>query len=114
MVSQLLKGIREGFEIGYDGPEISRESPNLKSAREHPEVVSGYLAKECQLGRVGGPFEEPPFPNMQCHPIGVVPKKEAGKFRTILHLSYPLVSQLMTTSQRINIPCNTLPLTKLS
>ena len=26
---------------------------------------------------------------MQCHPIGVVPKKEAGKFRTILHLSYP-------------------------
>ena len=47
MVSKLLKGIREGFEIDYDGPEISRESPNLKSAREHPEVVSGYLAKEC-------------------------------------------------------------------
>ena len=89
MVSKLLKGIREGFEIGYDGPEISRESPNLKAAREHREVVSGYLAKECQLGRVGGPFEEPPFPNMQCYPIGVVPKKEAGKFCTILHLSYP-------------------------
>ena len=26
---------------------------------------------------------------MQCHPIGVVPKKDQGKFRTILHLSYP-------------------------
>ena len=26
---------------------------------------------------------------MQCHPIGVVPKKEPGKWRTILHLSYP-------------------------
>ena len=26
---------------------------------------------------------------MQCHPIGVVPKKEQGKFRTILHLSHP-------------------------
>ena len=31
----------------------------------------------------------PLFPNMQCHPIGVVPKKDQGKFRTILHLSYP-------------------------
>ena len=26
---------------------------------------------------------------MQCHPIGVVPRKEPGKFHTILHLSYP-------------------------
>ena len=26
---------------------------------------------------------------MQCDPIGVVPKKEAGKFHTILHLFYP-------------------------
>ena len=42
------------------------------------------------LGWVGGPSAAPPFPNMQCHPIGVVPeKKEPGKFRTILHLSYP-------------------------
>ena len=114
MVSKSLKGIREGFEIGYDGPEISRESPNLKSAREHPEVVSGYLAKECQLGRVGGPFEEPPFPNMQCHSIGVVPKKEEEHFAPYSTFPTPLVSQLMTTSQRINIPCNTLPLTKLS
>ena len=88
VVANLLMGIREGFQIGYDGPEMSRESPNLTSARDQPEVVSGSLAKKCQLGRVGGPFEEPTFPNMQCHPIGVVPKKEAGKFRTILHLSY--------------------------
>ena len=88
-VEQLLKGISEGFEIGYLGPECSRESPNLKSARDNPEVVSAYLQKECNLGRVGGPCTVPPFPNMQCHPIGVVPKKEPGKFRTILHLSYP-------------------------
>ena len=62
MVANLLKGIREGFEIGYDGPEISREISDLKSARDHPEVVLGYLGKECQRGRIGGPFEEPPFP----------------------------------------------------
>ena len=53
-VKQLLKGITEGFEISYLGPECSRESPNLKSARDNPEVVSAYLQKECKLGRVGG------------------------------------------------------------
>ena len=74
---------------GYQGGLRTRESPNLKSAINHPDVVSGYLQKECNLGRVGGPFNHPPFPNMQCHPIGVVPEKDQGKFRTILHLSYP-------------------------
>ena len=61
----------------------------MKSANENPQVVQDYLDKEVKLGRVGGPFDDPPFPNMQCHPIGVVPKKEPGKWRTILHLSYP-------------------------
>ena len=71
------------------GPELERASCNLKSARDHPEVVATYLAKGCQLGRVGGPFVSRPFLNMQSHPIGVVPKKEQGNFRTILHLSHP-------------------------
>ena len=88
-VKQLIKSITEDFKIGYIGPECSKESPNLKSARDNPEVVSAYLQKECELGRVGGPSAIPPFPNMQCHPIGVVPKKKPGKFHTILHLSYP-------------------------
>ena len=93
-VKQLLKGITEGFEISHLGPECSRESPNLKSARDNPEVVSAYLQKECKLSRVGGGGGgggqcHSPFPNMQCHPIVVVPIKEPGKFCTILHLSYP-------------------------
>ena len=71
------------------GLELEHASCNLKSAGDHPEVVATYLAKECQLGRVGGPFASPPFPNMQCHPIGVVPKKEQKKIRINLHLSHP-------------------------
>ena len=39
-IKQLIKGITEGFEIGYMGPECSKESPNLKSARDNPDVVS--------------------------------------------------------------------------
>ena len=37
---------------------------------------------------IGEPYDEPPFPHMQCHPIGVVPKKDPRKWHTILHLSY--------------------------
>ena len=31
----------------------------------------------------------PPFPKFRCNPLGVVPKKTPGKWRSILHLSYP-------------------------
>ena len=41
------------------------------------------------LGRVAGPFAEPPFPNLQVSRLGIVPKKHSEKFRTIFHLSYP-------------------------
>ena len=88
-VTDLIKGLREGFFIGYTGPERDRISPNLKSANEHPDIVNAYLTQEIQSGRIGGPYDEPPFPHMQCHLIGVVPKKEPRKWRTILHLSYP-------------------------
>ena len=41
------------------------------------------------LSRVAAPFDSPPFPNFQVSPIGLVPKKDSGKFRTIFHLSHP-------------------------
>ena len=49
-VTQLLQSIKEGFNIGYTWSEQTRESPNLKLAINHPDVVSGYLQKECNLG----------------------------------------------------------------
>ena len=88
-VQSLVTGLREGFHIGYKGPEKSRVSRYLKSAQENHDVIDKYLDKETLLGWAGGPFEKPPFPNMQCHPIGDIPKKDPGKWHTILHLSYP-------------------------
>ena len=35
-----------------------------------------------------GPFDHPPLPNLQCHPVGVVPKKHSLEWHTIYHLSY--------------------------
>ena len=88
-VNQLINDIREGTRIGYTGPRLPRLSKNLPSATQHPQVVSQILAKEVELGRVAGPFNSPPFPNLQVSPIGVIPKKHSDKFRLIFHLSYP-------------------------
>ena len=88
-VSNLISVLRYGTRIGYLGPHKTRVSGNLISASQHPDVVSGNLNKEVQLGRIAGPFPSSPLPNLQCHPIGVVPKKHSVEWRTIYHLSYP-------------------------
>ena len=88
-VSNLINALLYGTRIGYLGPHKPRLSRNLISASQHPDVVSGNLHKEVQLGRIAGPFSSPPLPDLQCHPIGVVPKKHSVEWRTIYHLSYP-------------------------
>ena len=88
-VEKLCRELREGARIGYTGPRMPRESRNLPSANKNPETIQTNLAKEVELGRTVGPFDKPPFPNFQVSPIGLVPKKQPGQFRTIFHLSYP-------------------------
>ena len=88
-VSHLCQELQEGTRIGYTGPRKPRLSKNLPSAYKNAAVVSETLAKEIALGRVAGPFSNPPFPNLQVSPIGVIPKKHSDKFRLIFHLSYP-------------------------
>lgn len=87
--SYLVKGFQFGFSLGYQGPRSPRFSKNLVSTKENPEVVRKKLGKEVSLGRIKGPFADPPFKNLQISPIGVVPKKDPGQFRLIQHLSYP-------------------------
>ncbi|XP_048578830.1 uncharacterized protein LOC125560693 isoform X2 [Nematostella vectensis] len=88
-VTSLLNSLRFGARIGFDGTQKSRVSPNLISARVHPEIISKNIEKEVNLGRMAGPFSAPPLPNFQCHPVGVVPKKHSADWRTIYHLSFP-------------------------
>ncbi|KAJ1119854.1 hypothetical protein NDU88_008039 [Pleurodeles waltl] len=85
----LFNGFSEGFRIPYDGPSLSRGANNLRSAMEARGVVREKLEKECQLGRVAGPFIHPPLSNFIVSPLGIVPKKEQGKYRLIHHLSFP-------------------------
>lgn len=85
----LCSGLREGFRIGYTGPRRPYVSKNLKTAYLLPEIIEGNLLDEVKQGRTIGPFISRPFANFQVYPLGLVPKKNSSKWRTIFHLSYP-------------------------
>ncbi len=100
-VSKLVQGFRDGFSIGFEGPRMPCFSHNLKSADEHPDVVTKNLLKEVCLCRTAGPFLSPPFQNLQIYPIGVVPKKHSPEWRTIFHRTQKhLTIALTRTSQK--------------
>ena len=88
-VEKFCRELQEGARIGDTGPHMPRESGNLPSGNKNPEAIQTNLAKEVELGRTVGRFDKPPFINFQVSPIGLVPKKQPGQFRTIIHLSYP-------------------------
>ena len=53
------------------------------------EIVDANLLDEVKQGHTVAPFTSPPFDNFQILPLGLVPKKNSSKWRTIFHLSYP-------------------------
>ena len=86
----ILKGLEEGFHIGYDWEHRRKAAThNLLSCIEHPDVVQEYIQKECSLGRVLGPFPRTEVPHLHISPFGVIPKKSTGKWRLIVDLSSP-------------------------
>ena len=85
----LVEGFTFGFLLGYSGQRQFRFSPNMSSCQQYQDVISQKTKAEVALGHLKGPFQNPPFKNMQISPIGCVPKKSTGDFRLIHHLSYP-------------------------
>ena len=65
------------------------ECSNLKSALSHPDITATKIRKECDAGRLVGPFTTPPFRNFRTSPLGLVPKKDPNEYRLIHHLSFP-------------------------
>ena len=88
-VEELIHDLSYGCTIGYTGPQFSYLANNLLSANQQPEVIDATLEKECEVGRILGPFESPPLPNFRTSGLGLVPKHDGG-WRIIYHLSAPL------------------------
>ena len=84
----LIDGFEFGFKIPFYGSRCFKKTKNLQSALENLPVLRDKLQHEIAAGRVVGPFQDPPFPNSQVSPLGLVPKKN-GEFRIIQHLSAP-------------------------
>ena len=58
-------------------------------AKLDPQLIRDQLNKEIALSRMLGPFRDPPFPDLMCSPVGLVPKKDTDEMHMIMHLSYP-------------------------
>ena len=87
----VCNGIREGFRVGfnYRSAHCRQASGNLKSVRDHKEVVAKYIQGERGAGRLLGPFQRDRMSGVHVSPLGVIPKSEPGKWRLILDLSSP-------------------------
>lgn len=90
----LFHGFTNGFRLQFEGPRVFRDSQNLKSAVDHHDILMSKISQEIAEGRIAGPFNTPPFPNLQISPLGLVPKKEPNEFRVIQHLSFPSGSSI--------------------
>ena len=89
----LIRGIRWGFRIGVTaGASYKAAARNLKSAYDRPDIISAYLQREVELGRLHAlpslPHLSPPL--LQISPFGAIPKKDKpDKWRLIVDLSSP-------------------------
>ena len=85
----LVQSLTFGFLTGFHGHRQARKAQNLPSTAQRPQVITDYIAKECAAGHTAGPFTEPLLPAFIVNPLGAVPKKHSGKWRLIMHLSFP-------------------------
>lgn len=90
-VKYILNGMKFGFRIGYTrGSQLKPAKKNMTSAKEHPDIVSSYLAEKCKQGRVLGPFPPGELQNIHINRFGVIPKHhQPNCWRLIVDLSYP-------------------------
>ena len=59
--SKLLKGIKHGMNVGFEGKRTSMVLDNWKSALDHPEVITEHPANEVAAGCKAGLLTQLPF-----------------------------------------------------
>ena len=88
--SFLQDGFANGFDIGYEGPQVRQSrSKNIPLKVGNKVDLWNKLIKEVKLKRVAGPYDKIPFDNYIQSPIGLLPKAGSkDQTRLIFHLSY--------------------------
>ena len=100
----LLDSVRNGFDIGYEGPtDRCSRSENIPLSVGTEEDIWGKLMKEIKAERVAGPFDEIPFNSYIQSPVGLVPKA-GNKTRMIFHLSFEFSGQAIEGSVNSGTP----------
>jgi len=75
---KIIDGFTNGFPLHFQGAPDSYIAKNHLSAITHSDIVTKKIEKELELGRIIGPFDQPPLPNFRSSPIGLVPKKSSN------------------------------------
>lgn len=94
LVKNFVRGLKEGFPIGFTGPRTTFESPPREHTNEELVMIRREFDREVQLGRMAGPFSSlpttGPYKNFhRTNPTFIIPKRDPSKFRRIEHLSFP-------------------------
>ena len=105
LVEFIVNGLRNGFDIGFQGQVSQQQRPNNKSARDNPEGVAKAIEKELERGHTAGPFDAPPFENCHISPLGAAPKPD-GSCRLVLDLSQPQGESVNDHINKEHFPCS--------
>ena len=96
----IIQGFTEGFSLHFEGEQATLSSSNSPTVLQNPKIVRDKLANELELGRIAGPFADPPLPNFKCSPLALREKQTPGRYRILHNLSFPYDK----TSVNHNIP----------
>ena len=80
----LIDNLTHGCPIGYKGHHFAHTNRNLPSAFQQPHISDASLATECAAGRILGPYNNPPLPNLHGSGLGLTLKHDNG-WRTVLY-----------------------------
>lgn len=90
--NQIVEFCRYGWPISITNTEFkSRKIPrNHKSARDYPDQMSAYIAREQSEGTLMGPFQSNPFSSPAVvSPLSTTEKKDSNERRVLMDLSFP-------------------------
>jgi len=85
----IVDGFREGFSLGFEGPRTPLTSNNSHTITDKTHLAQTKIDNEVRLGRIEGPFDQPPWPNMKFSPLALREKSTPGTYRLLHNLSYP-------------------------